>query len=178
MADGAVCREEQVLAAKRDYCIEASKQARITWGIYLGFLAYSVLTIAGSSDRQIVLNKVVHLPIINSEVPLSGFFIVAPLLSILLFVYFHLQLRVARKSMHDLDDNCTELPKKFYPWIVHLAENPEPGWIGWFQKACASIGLWWSLPVVLLLFASKIIKKHDLLWSYPCLLYTSPSPRD
>ena len=67
---------------------EVSKNAKGIYFIYNGLLAFIALTVAGSSDRQIILSEPTTLPVINVNVSMDGFFILAPLLSIFFFIYF------------------------------------------------------------------------------------------
>jgi hypothetical protein len=71
---------------------EASKNARTIYFLFVGFLVYCGLTVVGIKDRQIILNDAVSLPILRMDVPLNGFFILAPVIVIFLFLYFQLYL--------------------------------------------------------------------------------------
>ena len=72
-----------------DNIAEASKNARKLYLLFLGFIAYCALTVVSTTDRQMVLkNESVRLPIVNLDVSLNGFFLLAPLLAIFLFVYY------------------------------------------------------------------------------------------
>lgn len=149
-----------------NFIMEALKQAKRTWTIYSFFIAYALLSTLSTSDRQILLNDSVNLPIINSEVPLSAFFIITPLLTMILFLYFHIQLYILREAIQHKDNNHSGTPRRLYPWIVLVAEEPDPGVIGWFQKGFLNISIWWSLPIALMLYAIWIIKKHNPWLSY------------
>jgi len=63
---------------------EASKNARKIYLLYITFLAYCALSVAGTPDRQIILNGSIRLPLIDADVSVIGFFLVAPLMAILL----------------------------------------------------------------------------------------------
>ncbi len=146
---------------------EVSKISQKIYLLYNGLLLYCVLTLIGTSDRDIVLNTGVHLPILNVNVSLYGFFIIAPLIAIYIFIYLQLYLNRLQGLKY-------ELPKKYalkgkrvlYPWILNIAEDPDSGTIGKLQKNIAKFSLWWTLPVFLILFAFWVVKKHDLILSY------------
>jgi len=152
---------------------EASKNARKIYFFYIGFLAYCALTVVGTSDRQIIFNDTARLPIVNLEVSLNGFFIIAPLLAISIFVYFQLYLYRLKGLNTDLYENYGTVPKRrLYPWMVNIAENPEEGVIGRLQVLVVKFSLWWTLPIVLMLFSLWIVKKHSTTLSYSLGLFT------
>ena len=80
-----------------DNIAECSKNARAIYLLYLGFLAYCTVTLFGVTDRQIVLDEGVRLPIINVDVALQGFFFLAPVVASVVFVYLQLYLQRLRR---------------------------------------------------------------------------------
>jgi hypothetical protein len=67
----------------------ASRHARMVYYLYLGFIAYCAVTVFSTTDRQLAIKgDTAQLPILDISVPLDGFFLLAPLLAIGLFVYF------------------------------------------------------------------------------------------
>jgi uncharacterized protein YjbI with pentapeptide repeats len=153
-----------------DNISEASKNARQIYFLYVGFLAYCVLTVFGTSDRQMIFNDTTRLPIVGLDVSLNGFFILAPLLAISIFIYLQLYLsriRVLSKDLSKTYEPHDTMPKKrLYPWIVNIAEDPDDGLIGKLQILVVRFSFWWMLPIVLMLFSFWIIKKHDTDLSY------------
>jgi uncharacterized protein YjbI with pentapeptide repeats len=146
---------------------EASKNTRKIYFLYMGLLAYCALTIVSTSDRQIILNETATLPILKLDVPLNGFFILAPLIAILVFIYFQLYLHRLKGLIVDLRTNYAPIEKRrLYPWIINIAEDPEPGTVGALQKIIVSFSLWTSLILVLILFALWYVKTHEPIWSY------------
>lgn len=70
---------------------ETSKNTRSIYLIYLGFLFYCALTVVSTTDRQLILNnEKINLPAIGLQVPVKGFFFVAPLSALIVFGYFQL----------------------------------------------------------------------------------------
>jgi len=140
---------------------EASKNARKIYLLYITFLAYCALSVAGTSDRQIILNESIRLPLMNADVSAIGFFLVAPLMAILLFVYLQLYLSRIHGLITDLRTSYAPIEKRrLYPWLLNIAEDPEPGFIGKLQRGIAQCSLWWLLPAVLMLFAFWFVKTH------------------
>ncbi|MCP4986661.1 MAG: hypothetical protein GY928_11590 [Colwellia sp.] len=150
-----------------DNIAEASKNARQIFFLYIGFLAYCTLTVVGTSDRQIILNGITNLPIINVDVSLDGFFILSPLVAILGFIYLQLYLHRLESLIKDLRTNYTSPGKKcLYPWILNIAEEPEDGVIGILQRGFSKFALWWLLPIVLVVLSTWFLKKHAPILSY------------
>ena len=146
---------------------EASKNARNIFFIYASFLAYCVLTVVSTTDRRIILNETAKLPIINVEVSLTGFFITAPLVAIIVFVYFQLYINRIRGLVGYLHENYGSIERRrLYPWLLNIADDPEPGLVGKAQIWIVKISFWWSLPILLFLMTLWFAKKHDPILSY------------
>lgn len=152
---------------------EVSKSASKVYFVYILFLAYSALTVIGTTDRQLILkNEAVHLPIININVSLDGFFMLAPLIAMLVFVYLQLYLGRLKGLIADIRTNYTTTEKRrLYPWMINIAEDPEPGFMGKLQRLAVKFSLWFSLPAMLILFALWFVKKHDPVLSYIVGIY-------
>jgi uncharacterized protein YjbI with pentapeptide repeats len=146
---------------------EASKNARRIYFLYLGFIGYCALTVVSTSDRQIVLNETVSLPILKIDVSLNGFFILAPLIAIFVFSYLQLYLNIRKDLITRLK---TKFPpagrERLYPWMLLALDYPTKGLIGALQSAIVKFSMWWSLPLVLALISAWYIKKHDPIMTY------------
>jgi len=142
---------------------EASKNARSLYIVFVGLLAYSALTVFSTDDRRIVLNEAARLPVINLDVSLNGFFILAPILSIFMFVYFQLYLLKLKRLLEDLRTNFKSIKedREIYPWMINFSSELGTGFLGHTQSFIVTFSLWLSLPIVLMLFAIWYLKKHD-----------------
>jgi uncharacterized protein YjbI with pentapeptide repeats len=146
---------------------EASRNARTIYFLFIGFLVYCGLTVVGITDRQIILNDAVSLPIIKMDVPLNGFFILAPVIVIFLFLYFQLYLIIRKKLITNLKTNYTYIEEeRLYPWMLLALDYPKKGVIGWIQSAVVKFSVWYSVPIVLLLISTWFVKKHAPILSY------------
>lgn len=58
---------------------EASAQSRNMWIAFIAVLAYLIVTIAGTTHRDLLLNNPVTLPFLQVDIPLFSFFIYGPL---------------------------------------------------------------------------------------------------
>ncbi len=99
-----------------DNIAEASKKARRIYTIYVSLRAYCGITVVSTTDLQLVLNLPARLPIINIEVSLEGFYLIAPILCILTFVYLQLYL-------HRIKGLITQL-KTTYDFREHRRTYP------------------------------------------------------
>jgi hypothetical protein len=150
-----------------DNIAESSKNSRRIYLLFIGFLAYCALTVASTNDRQIILNESAHLPIVNLDVPLNGFFLLAPVIAVFVFIYLQLYVHRLKGLITDLRTNYPSVEKRrLYPWMLNIAEDPEPGIIGRLQKIIGNFSLWWLLPIVLILIPEGFLRKHDPFLSY------------
>ena len=146
-----------------DNIAELSKNTRSIYLIYLGFLAYCAVTVVGTSDQQILLGESVRLPIVGVDVGLTGFFVMAPVVAICTFVYLQLYLQELEALKHTLRADYKPVGAgRLYPWMINVTDRPQPGTVGWLQRAAVKGALWWMLPVVLFLFAVWYLKAQDL----------------
>jgi uncharacterized protein YjbI with pentapeptide repeats len=61
-----------------------SQASRTTWVFFVSFLAYAFVAVSSVSHTDLLLNRAVKLPILQIEVQLTSFFVVVPLLMILM----------------------------------------------------------------------------------------------
>jgi len=150
-----------------DNIAELSRNARSIYLIYLGFLAYCAITIVGTTDRQILLDESVRLPLVGVDVSFTGFFVIAPLVAIGTFVYLQLYLQRLKRLKNTLRTEYEPVETgRLYPWMLNVVDDPNPGFVGWLQRAVVKMVLWWMLPVVLFLFAIWYLKAQDPVWGW------------
>lgn len=146
---------------------ESSKTAQQVFFVLASLLAYSALTIVGTADRQIILNSTVQLPVLNVAVSMTGFFLVAPALSLVLFVYMQFFLQRVNGLLIQMASEYSPVEqRRLYPSLMNIARDPEPGIAGVLQRATASFSLWWAIPLIFLLFSFWFVKAHDHRLSY------------
>ena len=132
---------------------EASKLARRIYLVYISFLLYTAVTAAGITDRQLLLNENVTLPILKTTMPLTGFCVLAPLVCLFLYLYFQLYVHRIDGIVGQLEADYSPLPKRrLYPWMINIAANPEPGMMGHLQRIVVDLSGWALLLSVLYLF--------------------------
>jgi uncharacterized protein YjbI with pentapeptide repeats len=151
---------------------EASRIARKHFAWLISGLAFSLLTIFSTNDVSLLTNSPTNpLPIIQTPIPLAGFYWVAPFLLVSLYFYFHIQLqhnwRIVSRLPAIFPDGVP-IDQKLFPWQLNMwCRNFFP-LINADKKLHAKprdflivFLTWWSTPVVLLLFWFRYLPRHD-----------------
>jgi uncharacterized protein YjbI with pentapeptide repeats len=151
---------------------ETSKHAGTTFFALLAASLYSWLTIGTTTDVALITGAASSpLPIINTNIALSGFYWVAPL--ILLGVYFYLHLYLQRlwgdlASLPAVFPDGEALDGKVYPWLLNglvrahfarlkLSDRP----LSRLENLVSISLAWWVVPFTLLAFWLRYIPRHD-----------------
>lgn len=146
---------------------DVSKNAAQVYLVFMGFLAYAALTAATTPDRGLILNDKAHLPIVNMDVSDTGFFILAPLLVMLVFVYLQLYIQRQTDLVDSLTLNSYHLEeRRLYPWIVNIAAYPSRGIMGELQKLTVTLCIWIAPVIVLNVISLSYIRKHSPFGAY------------
>ncbi len=78
----------------------SSDSANVAWLIYMALMSYLLLTVAGVSHKELLLNSDIVLPILQVKIELTRFFTFAPILLVLLHLGLMGQLvQLARKTL-------------------------------------------------------------------------------
>ena len=88
----------------------------------LAAVVYTFLTIGTTKDVQLITNSaVLKLPVINTDIPVVGVFLVTPFLLLVLFFYFQIYLLRLWETLAQLPaiPNGRRLDQKTYPWLVN-----------------------------------------------------------
>jgi len=127
----------------------------------MGFLAYAALAAMTTPDRGLTLNDKAHLPIVNVDVSANGFFILAPLLVILIFLYLQLYLQRQMRLLDYLGQHYDHLEgRRLYPWIVNIAAFPDSGFMGKLQRLAIALCIWIAPVIVLNIISVSYIRHH------------------
>lgn len=146
---------------------EASKNARKIYLLYVGFLIYCILSVISTTDKQIILNDKVSLPILNIDVPLNGFFLLAPVIAIFVFIYFQFYLIIRKDLICIFEKNYPQIGKEcLYPWMFIILDYTKKGVIGRLQSAVVKFSVWCLVPFFLMIISTWFVKKHDPDFTY------------
>jgi uncharacterized protein YjbI with pentapeptide repeats len=151
---------------------ETSKHAGTTFFALLAASLYSWLTIGTTTDVALITGAASSpLPIINTNIALSGFYWVAPLILLGVYLYLHLYLQRLWRDLSTLPavfQDGEPLDEKAYPWLLNglvrahfarlkLSERPLSR-----LENLVSIGLaWWVVPLTLIFFWLRYLPRHD-----------------
>ena len=134
--------------------------------IFLAVLAgclYCWLTIATTTDVNLITNRASSpLPIIQTPIPIVGFYVVAPLLVLCVYFYFHFYLQKLWEELGSLPavfPDGRPLHTKVDPWLLndlvraHLPKlNVNRPFLSYFQLWISVLLAWWVVPVTMFLF--------------------------
>ena len=149
--------------------------SRIARPIFIGLLAgcvYSWLTIATTTDARLLTNSASSpLPIIGTEIPIAGFYWVAPILLLGVYLYLHLYLQRLWEGLADLPavfPDGKPLNKKVYPWLLSglvrahfkLLKGKRT-LLSRLENGAAIFLAWWIVPVTVLVFWGRYLPRHE-----------------
>lgn len=152
---------------------EASKSAQKFFFAMLLICVYSGLTIATTKDIPLLTDSATsQLPIIGTTVPIVGFYLVAPVLLLCFYAYFHLHLQRLWEKLAKLPavfpDGKT-LDEKTYFWLLNglvrshfklLKTKLLP--LSRIQKGLSILLAWCSAPATFFLIWLRYLRRHDL----------------
>ncbi len=152
---------------------EAAKSAQKFFFAMLLICVYSGLTIATTKDIPLLTNSATsQLPIIGTAVPIVGFYLVAPLLLLCFYAYFHLHLQRLWEKLAKLPavfpDGRT-LDEITYFWLLNgfvrchfkqLKIKLLP--LSRVQTWLSVLLAWCSAPATFLLIWLRYLRRHDL----------------
>jgi uncharacterized protein YjbI with pentapeptide repeats len=82
---------------------DAASKASILWTSFIIFQLYLVITFGSVTHRDLFLENSINLPVLNVNLPLIGFFVVAPTILIIFHFYVFLQLFAMAKKTKRYD---------------------------------------------------------------------------
>jgi len=140
---------------------------------------YSWLTIGTTTDANLLTNSSSSpLPIIGAQLPVVAFYIVAPILILCLYVYFHLHVQRLWEELGKLPaifpDGRT-LDRMVHPWLliglvnsyIPLLRDGRPALSKVQTLVSLTLG-WWTVPITVMLFWLRFVRARTLV---PSLLH-------
>jgi Pentapeptide repeats (8 copies) len=152
---------------------EISDNAQKLFIAMLAACLYSWLTVATTTDANLVTDRASSpLPIIQTSIPIEGFYIITPLLLLGVYFYFHFYLQKLWDELGSLPaifSDGIHLQSKADPWLLsdlvqaHVAKlrSGRP-FLSHLQKWISILLAWWFVPVTLLLFWLRYLPRHDV----------------
>ncbi len=155
-----------------DVVEEVSKNSRKIYISMLAGCAYSWLTIATTTDVDLITNSAASpLPIIQTRVPIVSFYWVAPVVLLLIYFYLHFNLRrlwIALATLPALFPDGRPLDQFAYPWLLtglprryfkHLENRPA---IDHLEELIVVFLAWWLTPLTVMGLWLRLLPRHDI----------------
>ncbi|MRW90192.1 hypothetical protein GJ699_09370 [Duganella sp. FT80W] len=149
---------------------ESAKNTRQMLYVYLGLISYAAITVIGASDRELVLNGTVRLPIVDANIQLSLFYFLCPALVMLSFTHLQLHIIELKHLLMQVADPTT-LEQRVYPWLLVrallLLNRKIPKRFGdRLGIALTVTSAYLSLPLMLAIFAISYARTHAPVLTY------------
>jgi uncharacterized protein YjbI with pentapeptide repeats len=164
--------------------VELSKMLKTIFVSMLVGCMYSWLTIFSTKDAQLLTNSGSSpLPLIQTPIPIAGFYGVAPLLLLAFYAYFHLYLARLWEYLASLPaifPDGKHLDEKAYPWLLNglvrayvsqLSTDRPP--LSHIEVLISIVLAWWVVPFTVALFWLFSLQKHDLSLTWYLIVCTS-----
>jgi len=153
-----------------------SESARKIFLAVLAACLYCWLTIATTTDVNLVTNRASSpLPIIQTAIPIVGFYVVAPLLVLCVYFYFHFYLQKLWEELGSLPaifPDGRPLHTKVDPWLLndlvraHLPKlNVDRPFLSYLQLWVSVLLAWWVVPITMFLFWGRYLTRHERVWT-------------
>lgn len=153
---------------------EISKHARTNFLAVIGGCVFSWLTIAMTTDVALVTgSSATPLPIIQTKVPINGFYWAAPLILLALYFYLHLYLQRMWEGLARLPavfpDGRT-LDQTAYPWLLSglvwahtplLRDREDRPSLSKLQVGLSILAAWVTVPTTIFLFWFRYLPRHE-----------------
>lgn len=165
-----------------------TQSAAGTFQIMLIGCAIAWVTIATTKDFSLLSNsEQTTLPLIEIELPLIAYYLVAPLVLMMLFVYFQLYLQKYWEKLATLPavfPDGTTLDQKVPPWLLsslielRFSRLHEPGGVSFPTKLnvlAASLCAWGIVPITILAYWLRFIPAQNLVGTLTQCLFFSIS---
>jgi uncharacterized protein YjbI with pentapeptide repeats len=147
--------------------------------VFLGLLAgclYCWLTIGTTKDVDLITNRASSpLPIIQTPLPIVGFYVIAPIILLCIYFYFHFYLQKLWEELASLPAIFVDgrpLYVRADPWLfndlvrAHFSKLREGRpFLSYFQQWISILLAWWIVPITLVLFWARYLPRHDRFWT-------------
>jgi uncharacterized protein YjbI with pentapeptide repeats len=149
-----------------------SESARKQFLGLVGACLYCWLTIATTTDLNLITNRASSpLPIIQTSIPIVGFYMVAPLILLCVYLYFHFYLQKLWEELSFLPavfPDGQPLYAKVDPWLLNdfvrsrlprLSANRP--FLCYLQMWISVLLAWWLVPATMVLFWLRYLRRHE-----------------
>jgi uncharacterized protein YjbI with pentapeptide repeats len=163
------------LESLRSAVVDAASVGTGLWLSYLFVLFYFAVAAGAVTHRNLLLEEAVKLPFLNVELPLTAFFVLGPLVFIIVhgYVLLHFVMLAGKVGAFDAalsqqiaDDNRRtrlrrQLPSNVFVQFLAGPREVRHGVVGFLLKAVAWISLVFGPIGLLVLFQLQFLPYHD-----------------
>lgn len=167
-----------------EHVAEVSRHARVNFLAVVASCVFCWLTITQTSDGALIANRgQLTLPVINTEVPVTGFFLFAPAILLALYVYLQLYLQRMWDGLSRLPavfPDGARLDQKAFPWLLsglisvyipRLRKGSPP--FAWLQVILSVVAAWLLVPATIAWFWLRYLLVTDELGIAPHVVLLS-----
>jgi uncharacterized protein YjbI with pentapeptide repeats len=174
-----------VAALERSLNDSATRVSTI-WVSYLLFALYLLIATGTATHRQLFLEEPLNLPVLDIDMPLFWFFVLAPILFVLFHLYVLLQVlllgrtaaaynEIVDKAVDSAPENALirqRLANTLFAQIFAGSPREREGLLGWVLRAMAVITLALAPIYIILAFQFVFLPYHSHLgtWTHRLLL--------
>lgn len=156
---------------------EISKHARAIFLAVVAGCVFSWLTLATTTDLGLIVNSATTpLPIIQTRVPIAGFFWAAPIILLAMYFYLHLYLQRLWDALGGLPavfPDGRRLDERAYPWLltslvnahVKLLRDRQRPAFSRLQVLFSIVAAWSLVPITLVLLWLRYLPRQDWPWT-------------
>jgi uncharacterized protein YjbI with pentapeptide repeats len=162
------------LEALRDAVVDAASVGAGLWLSYLFVLLYLAIAVGSVTHRDLLLESPVKLPFLNVDLPLVGFFVLGPLLFVIVHAYvllhfallggkvgaFDVELRVQITEDDVRSRLRRQLPSNIFVQFLAGPRDVRTGVIGILLQLIAWISLVLGLLALLVFFQLQFLPYH------------------
>jgi hypothetical protein len=112
---------------------DAAGKASVLWTTFITFELYLVIAFGSVKHRDLFLETPIKLPLLNVDLPLVGFFVVAPTVLVIFHFYVFLQLLALASKARDYDTLLRQ--------AISDASDRKYFGSGWTRFSCCSCSL-------------------------------------
>ena len=171
---GILTSQAEDLDKIKDAVVDSANMARNIWVLFLSFGTYLVVAVGSVTHRQLFLEGPIRLPLLNVDLPLVAFFVVAPALFLIFHVYLlmHLKLMSAKVQRYNSllyefglersTEHYVRLQLPDFMFVQYLA-GPGEGWkslMHWLLVLVAWLTVAIGPLIVLLLIQLQFLPYH------------------
>ncbi|NVO17651.1 MAG: pentapeptide repeat-containing protein [Rhodoplanes sp.] len=165
---------------------DSATRVSTIWVSFLIFGLYLVIAAGTVTHRQLFLEEPVKLPVLNIDLPLVGFFFLAPILFVIFHAYVLLQVLLLGRTAAAYNEavdravkpppgNATmrqRLANTLFAQIFAGSPRERDGWLGRLLRSMAWLTLAIAPVLVLLVFQFKFLPYHSHLvtWTHRVLI--------